>query len=304
MRSGVIPFIFFANYFVGLLAVALSVETAFQLEIPLADGAYYILLFSGTAFYYTYAYIGATLHVGVHANPRVKWYVDHRQFILLSQKIWLSICIITGTYLLYKYHEGIFDLPISYWLGLATIPLAALLYYGLGPAAINLRFTGWLKALVIGFVWAGTVSVLPVVIAKIEYRSSVAQPDFMFWLFIKNLIFCTVNAIMFDIKDYEDDSNIQLKTFVVKFGLKKTIFFILIPLLVIGVIALLCFTYYKGFSPIIIGFNLIPFVILLFVAYSLRQPKSILYYLIVIDGLLLLKAICGISGIVLLRLFS
>ena len=117
-------------------------------------------------------------------------------------------------------------------------------------------------------------------------------------------MFCTVNAIMFDIKDYEDDANRQLKTFVVRIGLKKTIFYVLIPLLLIGLISLLIFTHYKNFKTITIAFNLIPFLSLLFVAYSLQRPKKILYYLIVIDGLLLVKAVCGISGMVLMRYFS
>ncbi len=109
-------------------------------------------------------------------------------------------------------------------------------------------------------------------------------------------MFCTVNAIMFDIKDYADDSNRQLKTFVVRFGLHNTINFILIPLLLIGICCMLAFTYYRHFSFLSIFFNLIPFILLLVVAYSMHQKKSILYYLIVIDGLLLVKAICGIVG--------
>jgi hypothetical protein len=39
--------------------------------------------------------------------------------------------------------------------------------------------------------------------------------------------------------------------------------------------------------------NIIPFVALLIVAYSMHRRQSILYYLIAIDGLMLLKAICG-----------
>ena len=38
----------------------------------------------------------------------------------------------------------------------------------------------------------------------------------LWWLFIKNFMFCTVNAIMFDIKDYAHDSNKQLTNCSVK----------------------------------------------------------------------------------------
>ena len=59
----------------------------------------------------------------------------------------------------------------------------------------------------------------------------VAEPLLMLWLFVKNWMFCTVNAIMFDMKDYEDDANIELKTFAVRMGLRNTIYYILVPLL-------------------------------------------------------------------------
>jgi hypothetical protein len=40
----------------------------------------------------------------------------------------------------------------------------------------------------------------------------------------------------------------------------------------------------------------IPFVALIAVAYSMHRRKSIFYYLIVIDGLMLVKALCGITA--------
>ncbi|TDE16635.1 UbiA family prenyltransferase [Dyadobacter psychrotolerans] len=300
MGSRIIQFVFFANYFVGLLAVALSVETVFQLEFPHNSPVYYVLLFSATVMYYTYAYSGAA-GSAVSANPRTEWYRNHRDFIKQSQKILFLICLISVSVIFFRYYTEIFSMPLAYWLMLSTIPLAAVLYYGLLPSSFNLRNTGWFKAFVIGFVWAGCVNILPVTMLRIEHGIYIADPGFMLWLFIKNWMFCTVNAIMFDIKDYEDDANKQLKTFVVRIGLRKTIFYVIIPLLLIGVLSLLIFTHYKNFKPLTIAFNLIPFLSLLFVAYSLQRPKRILYYLIVIDGLLLVKAICGISGMVLMR---
>ena len=109
-------------------------------------------------------------------------------------------------------------------------------------------------------------------------------------------MFCTVNAIIFDIKDYADDSNKQLKTFVVSFGLRKTIFYILLPLIIIGLFSLIAFTTSRHAGIVTISLNLIPFILLLMIAWSMQKPHKILYYLIVIDGLIFLKAICGIIG--------
>jgi 4-hydroxybenzoate polyprenyltransferase len=298
MGNRLVQFIFFANYFVGLLAVALSFETAFQLSLPLNSPDYYLLLFAATVMYYTYAY-SVPADQPFSDNPRTNWYRNHSVFIRRSQVVLLIVCLITGGNLLVKNFTAILSLPIYYWFLIFTLPLAALLYYGLLPQSVislNLRNTGWLKAFVIGYVWAVCVNFLPVTMVRIEQGIPIAEPDFMLWLFIKNWMFCTVNAIMFDLKDYADDANRELKTFVVRFGLRKTIFFILIPILLIGLVSLILFASYRHFGIVPILFNIIPFICLLFVAYSLHRRKRILYYLIVIDGLLLVKALCGIAG--------
>lgn len=298
MKKRIIHFIFFSNYFIGILAIALALETAFQLRLPLNAPAFYVLLFSATVLYYTRAYI---VPPGIISpvNPRTAWYAAHRTFISYSQYIWGITALVSMVLLLYASYENIITLPLYYWLLFFCIPLASLLYYGLLPGAFlkfNLRNTGWLKAFVIGFVWAGCVSILPVAAIRLEQPDIHIQPGFLLWLFVKNWMFCTVNAIMFDLKDYADDANRQLKTFVVRYGLRKTIFLVLMPLLLIGLSFFLLFAIYSGFSAVTVLFNMIPFICLLMVAWSLHRRKPILYYLVVIDGLLLLKALCGIAG--------
>ncbi|MFT3948512.1 MAG: hypothetical protein QM763_16225 [Agriterribacter sp.] len=298
MINKTVQFVFFANYFVGLLAVMLAVETCVQLQLPLSSPAFYAFLFFATVLYYTWAYI---LPPATNAtNPRTAWYKTHARYIVITQILFIII-IATALCVLAVENFNLLHFFNSYdWIILVSIPLTGVLYYGLLPRSIlnsNLRNTGWIKPFIIGYVWAGWICFLPAMMAKLE---GAIQPNstFMLWLFIKNWMFCTVNAIMFDIKDYADDSNKQLKTFVVRFGLRKTIFVILIPLLAVGVISFFIFAVQNHFSISRIIFNLIPFACLLYVSLSLQQRKSILYYLIVIDGLLLIKAVCGICGII------
>lgn len=299
MGNKIIQSIFFGNYFVGLLGIILSLETAIQLRIPFSSALYYLLLFSATVMYYTYAYAQPLQAFPAH-NPRSDWYVQHRIFVRYSQWILLGICLATGGLLLARYANRLFYLPPQYWLIIAAMLLSAVLYYGLIPRSflkLNLRNTGWIKAGVIGFVWSCCVSVLPVIVLQLEQGYYYADPFLVTGLFIKNWIFCTVNAIMFDMKDYEDDSNYQLKTFVVRFGVEKTIFFILFPLCLAGAFFTLAFSHYRHFTFFSIFFNLLPFVLLLLVSYSMLKEKKILYYLAVIDGLILVKAICGIIAV-------
>jgi hypothetical protein len=116
------------------------------------------------------------------------------------------------------------------------------------------------------------------------------------FLFFKNLMFIAVLCIMFDIKDYEMDYNLQLKTFVVNLGPVKTIGLIIIPLCILGLAAFLGFAIINHFGAARVIINTIPFILITLVAVALRRERNIFFYLVVIDGLMLIKAACGILG--------
>lgn len=298
MLGKIVRLIFFGNYFVGILAVALTLEATFQLRLPFNSINYYLLLFLAPTIYYTYAYNKVSLQPSA-TNPRTNWYFLHKKMISWSQRILFSVCMVLAVNLLYENFQNILHLSLAYWVAIIVIVIAGALYYGLLPKSFltfNLRNTGWLKAFVIGFVWACCANVLPLIMLKIETGIGYHDSVLWTWLFIKNWMFCTVNAIIFDIKDYPTDSNKHLRTFVVRYGLRRTIFNILIPLLVVGLISLGIFATYKGFGIPQVMFNILPFVLTIYVAYSMHRRKNILYYLMVIDGLILFKAICGIIG--------
>ncbi|MDY0903558.1 hypothetical protein [Pedobacter sp. CFBP9032] len=298
MLNKIVRFIFFGNYFVGILAVALTIEATYQLRLPFNSLNYYLLLFLAPTIYYTYAYNKVSTQPSA-TNPRTQWYFEHKKIIGWSQLLLFLFCIFLSLTLLYQNYLHILNLPVIYWLAIIIIIVAGTLYYGLLPRSFlkfNLRNTGWLKAFVIGFVWACCANVLPLIMLKIETGIGYHDSVLWTWLFIKNWMFCTVNAIIFDIKDYPTDANKHLRTFVVRYGLRKTIFSILIPLLLIGLISLGVFADYKGFGLPQVLCNVLPFILTIYVAYSMHRRKNILYYLMVIDGLILFKALCGIVG--------
>jgi hypothetical protein len=298
MGFKLLKFIFFGNYFVGILAVALTVEATLQLGNRFNAMSYYLLLFLAPIVYYTYAYMGAT-NSQHPDNPRTAWYASHKAYVYWSELLLTAICAGLTVFIAVNHFEAILHLPIIYWITVALVMAMAVLYYGLVPIVsfnLNLRNTGWLKPFIIGFIWAATANVLPLIMLKIQSGTDTTQSSLWFFLFIKNFMFCTVNAIMFDMKDYAIDSNRQLKTFVVQIGLKKTIFYVLLPLLLLGMLSLSVFAYIMGFTLIRFLINLVPFVLTALVAYSMNKRKNIFYYLIVIDGLILVKALCGITA--------
>ncbi|WP_153795969.1 hypothetical protein [Foetidibacter luteolus] len=299
MVSRFIKLVFFGNYFYAACAVALSVEASMQMGVPLNPWFYYLLVATATVFYYTKAYISESGEKNV--NARTAWYRLHKQQAKISQVV-LAIVTVTGAvYYLLMYYQGLFRLSLLNWLGILTVPVAAILYYGLSwkrSKRYNLRKNGFLKPFVIGFVWAGAVTIYPVVFKYIQSFSAYEVSIFSLWLLAKNWMFITVLCIMFDIKDYAADHNRRLKTFVVRVGLRKTIFYIIIPLCLAGWLAFLVFAYFNSFAFFRVIINSIPFLLLLLVAYSLHRRKSILYYLIIIDGLMLVKAACGIMSVI------
>ena len=302
-------FIFFGNYFYGCCSVALAIEANLQQNLPLNSLCFYLLLFCCTVLFYTYAYIQEKNAAFVprknemYINKRSKWYYNNRMLIKNTQCILIFICLAFGLYFLIRYYNRLLLITSLQAAALAAIGFVALSYYGItiGSVKINARKTGWLKPFVIGFVWATEVTFIPILWYQVEQGLSYNFSSINLWFFIKNFMYISLLAILFDIKDYVADHNRRLKTFVVSVGLRKTIFLIIIPLTILGFIALIAFALLLHFPALRIAINSIPFVLLIIVAWSMQRPKFILYYLVVIDGLMLIKALCGISAYLLVK---
>jgi hypothetical protein len=287
--------LFFGNYFYGICAVALAIEAALQLHMPLNDIAFYLLLFCATVFYYTIAYISES---GSAKNERSLWYSNNNRVVRRHMLLQVLIMLAAILFILLKHYRQLACIQLNTLLFLLLIPLLAVLYYGLsfGSKNISIRNIAWLKPFVIAMVWTASANIYPAVYSSLIHGNHYAPNAFAFVLMLKNFMFLTVLAIMFDIKDYAMDYNSELKTFIVKVGLRKTIYTIIIPLCMLGFGTFLAYGFLHQFSRLWMSMNTIPYVLLLLVAFSLRQRRSIFYYLTIIDGLLLIKAVCGMLG--------
>jgi 4-hydroxybenzoate polyprenyltransferase len=115
-----------------------------------------------------------------------------------------------------------------------------------------------------------------------------------------NWMFITVLCILFDIKDYAADHNRQLKTFVVRVGLRRVIYSIVWPLVVTGMVALFAFMLLREFSLAGMVMNVLPMIALLMVTQSMQQRRPIEYFLVAIDGLMIVKALFGMLSYLML----
>lgn len=292
-----VKFIFYGNYFYGICTVALCIEASLQHLLPLNSWMFYALVFVATVAYYTKAYM---TDISVETiNKRTQWYNQHRKTVKLSQ----GICILTGalllSYLLWIHRTELIRITPVEWILTGLFPAVAVLYYGVNSRLLgnyNLRDKGWLKPFVIGFTWAGFVTVYPVFYYYFENAVAYTPDSLTVFLFLKNFIFISILCIMFDIKDYASDYHHHIKTFVVQAGLRRTIFYIIIPLTLFGLLTFIVFVVYERFHLSRILLNTVPFLLLLLVGYSMRLRRSTLYYLVVVDGLMLVKAVFGIAA--------
>lgn len=272
-------------------------EASLQQGFALNHFAYYLFVYAATVLYYTHAYLAEKS--SDPANLRAYWYTRQRKSVQVSQLILTAIVLYNGIGLLVQIGPQIQSATVLQWTIAGIFPLAAILYYGSAAplhSTHSLRNNGWLKPFVIGFVWAGAVTVYPVMFQFMEKKLPYTLQLIHVLLFIKNMMFITMLCILFDIKDYAADHNQQLKTFVVQLGLRKTLFQVIIPLSIIGLGTFLVYAFYHQFSAGRMVFNTIPFILLITVTHTMHRRQSILYYLAIIDGLMLVKAICGIIG--------
>jgi 4-hydroxybenzoate polyprenyltransferase len=276
--------------------VALSIETSMQLGFPLNDFSYYFLSVIASVFYYNYPYVRK--YSDKSTDSRTIWYRNHYSFLRWNQLCLGLILAISMCLFLYQYEQAILHMNVMHWFLVFIFPLVAFMYYGINffSTKYNLRKIGWLKPFIIGFTWAGMVTVYPILYHDIIHYHPCQLSFFEGLLFLKNLMFISVLGMMFDIKDYAGDKMNNLNTFVVKIGLKKTILYILFPLPLLGLLTFLSYATMHHFHLLRMVLIMIPFFLLLLAANSLRKKRTMLYYLIVIDGLMVVKAIFGIAA--------
>ncbi len=292
----------YSNIFYGCCAVALCVETVYQQKIQLSHRGFYLFIFCITILYYSYAYL-SQYHYD-NTNERANWYFSYRKQIIVLQLFMLLLSMALLTFFLYNHFYRLPTINYSSCFLLALFLLLSILYYVKNARSfpwLALRNYGLVKPFLIAFIWAGTVSILPILYVDFIQNNAHLFTYTTLFLFFKNWLFISVLCILFDIKDYADDYNVQLKTFVVRLGLRKTLFSVVLPLACCSWLLFVALGILAHFTTLRILLNTIPFILLITVCYTMYQRKSILYYLAIIDGLMLVKAFFGIAGIILTK---
>jgi 4-hydroxybenzoate polyprenyltransferase len=292
---------FYGNIYLGICAVALCIETNLLNHISLNIFPFYILIFFCTIIYYTMIYVRSVNTKNY--NERTIWYRNHLSAIKFTLKI--AIVLTGGFFLLLVLRNlhTLFILSPAHLLLISALPLVAA-WYTFTPSVFRLRKIrqiGWMKPFIVGLTWSGWVTIYPVLLWQVQRMQPFHSQVPLFLLWFQNFLFFSINAIIFDLKDYRTDSHHQLKTYPVIFGVKNTFRFIVFPLILLNLIIFFLFQSQQSFSFLQTLVQLVPYVLLVFIIVKYRQGRTVLYYLAAVDGLVFLKAFCGITSILLIK---
>lgn len=291
---------FYGNYFYGICAIALSIDTSLQLGLPLNNPFYYALISIATVLYYTHAYYIDVIRQPNMANDRSQWYGLHQKNV---EKIQIIFTALIGLILLLMVNglQPHFDQVhwISWVFIFALLLISAAYYHQLHQifGKWSLRHVGLLKPFIIGLVWAGLVSFTSVFFYDLSFPGQNRSLDADTWLvFLNNWLYISLLSVLFDIKDVFEDAQEKITTWVILLGVKKTLCWLVYPMAILGCLTYWGIAFMQNLSVFRIVFNSIPYVLLITVCTQMHTRKSILYYLAIIDGLMLVKAICGMIG--------
>jgi 4-hydroxybenzoate polyprenyltransferase len=283
---------FYGHLFYGVCAVAQVFETSAQLALPVS-GWLIAVSFISTVLFYSYPYTRRTAN---GTDPRVVWHRRNHALVDRLQRLAVLALIALSAWMAIRHHAAIRTMSPFEWIMLLVFPCAGGLYYGapVPSLSMTLRRSGWLKPFVIGFVWAGAVVAYPILFARLQYGHQTQLSFFPCLLFVKTLMFVAVLAMLFDIKDRDTDRRLGLSTIPTLVGLERTLFHVSLPLTVLGVVTFLSYATVQQMTVPRVLLVLAPFGLLVAGIVSLTRPRSILYYLTVVDGLMLAKALLDI----------
>lgn len=293
----IVRIIYFGNVFYGLCAVALCIETNLLLGLSINHFPFYLLIFFGSWIYYTMIYIRSTQ---ARANKVInQWY---RVNLPAVKAVLYCILVLEGLLVLFLffYHfNAIKNVSALQWLLMSTVPLAGGLYTFNLPFAFarRLRQIGWLKPFIIGITWAGWVTIFPVVVWQIQYAApgETILPGLL--LYLVNFLFISALAIIFDVKDFLVDVKKRLQTIPAMLGIDNSYRLVILPITLLCMGIYYAFQLQQAFTFAQVFLQMIPLLLLLAAVIRPFRGQHIFYYLVVIDGLMMLKAICGIISI-------
>ncbi len=272
---------FYCNFFIAFCAASLVYETGILLHLFPGTHWYAVLVFWCTLNIYTFHYYIKSRKP--YIDKRLQWYREHKTLIL-------SLLFSGGfviTYLIISHFNILFSGRNIFWSFL--IPVLSIAYSF--PFLANgkaLRHIGWLKLPLLSFVWSFTTVLLPVFFSE---TSTINQSQ-IFVLFVNRFVFIMALAMLFNVRDYEEDKKDKVITPVVAYGQEKVLLYGKWLMTFINLItALLVCRYFNFHFTIQYVAVIIPVVLLFLLFHYFRFSRNEIEFSILHDGLMPVKAL-------------
>ena len=280
-----------SNHFYGIAAGLLCIETTLTLLKKPPSLFLIAFIYLSTVIYYTYAYLNES-QAGIY-NERSQWYLQNKKYLKIRQLVLILICFCIGIFH-FDFVESFLSLTLMIKVILFITLFITLLYYYSRPIfkGMNIRNKGFLKSLSISWVWVFVCFIVPIVLES--NGQFIFLDHYAFVYLLQLFIFILILAILFDIKDINRDNDENVKTLVSKYGIKPTIYKFIIPLvlLYIWVSLFLFFRLHQSFIYLVIPFLFS--ILILLVTYLIQKRKAIDENILLIDGMMVVKAMIGI----------
>jgi len=287
------------NHFYGIAAALLSVETHLAIFKTLPYFYLVLFIYISTVVYYTYAYFDE-IEIGIY-NERSQWYIQNKDYLIIRQVTLIGVGFYIAIIKL-KVIEVYFYLTPQLKFILILTLFISFFYQNshLLFKRIQIRNKGFLKSLSIAWVWVIMCGVTPLLLTPNGLINSNPFSNYIFIYLLQLFLFILILAILFDMKDINRDGDEKVKTIVVKYGIKSTLNKFIFPLLIFYFsLSLFLFFILKQSFLYLISTFLILF-LTLFVTNLIQKHTAVYKNIILIDGLMILKALIGIITVLLL----
>ena len=286
-----------SNWFYGFCAVMLSVESSLLILNRYPNPFLLLLIYLGTIVYYTHAYLVECKLS--EQNERVNWYVGKQKYLQIRQLLYTGICLYIAFLKLDLFqlflHASIFVklvLLISFLLSAAYyLPTIHFISFQ------NSRNKGVLKSMSIAWVWTITCCFIPVWLGSNNTTILLTRTANLY--FLQLFIYVLALAILFDIKDISKDRKESVNTIALRLGAHKTVQQVIAPLLLLYYIIVMYWVAVTKISFYFLALQGLLIVLSYLIAQKVLKEKAIYANILLIDGLLVIKAVIGIAFVLL-----
>jgi len=277
-----------SNQFYGICALLIAIESSVLILHAIPPFPILACIHLSTVLFYTNAYL--LENVGGIYNERTSWYLKNKKYLLFRQTVYFGALLyyfFTRINLGRVYENNSFFAPIALCISLLVCVFYYLPHF-FPKYTFSSRNNGVLKTISIAWVWTFTTCIFPLWFAP---NFKTVEFGISCWLYtIQLFIFIFILAILFDIKDVNRDQHEKISTIYLKVGKEKFNTRVLLPILILyGTLHFVDYIFFQHAIIFLVIQLLITFLVFI-VSKIVMKMKSIYMNIILIDGLMIIKA--------------